>query len=65
MVEELEISAIKLHKARGKRLGAKWQNRWHMRLKPVDPMRLTVQSFERKFNPETLKSYKNERLLRH
>jgi hypothetical protein len=36
MVEELEISAIKLAKAR-KRLGAKWQNRWHMRLKPVDP----------------------------
>jgi hypothetical protein len=26
-------------------------------------MRLTVQSFERKFNQETLKSYKNERLL--
>jgi hypothetical protein len=35
MVEELEISAIKLAtKGRG---CAKWQNRWHMRLKPVDP----------------------------
>jgi hypothetical protein len=37
MVEELEISAIKLAQSERKRLGAKWQNRWHMRLKPVDP----------------------------
>jgi hypothetical protein len=62
MVEELEISAIKLAQSERK-LARNGKNRWHMRLKPLTPMRLTVQSFERKFNPEDLKSYKNERLL--
>jgi ribosomal protein L11 methylase PrmA len=45
MVEELEISAIKLAQREREEVGAKWQNRWHMRLNPLTPMRLTVQSF--------------------
>jgi nitrogen fixation/metabolism regulation signal transduction histidine kinase len=34
------------------KLGVKWQNKWHTRLKTLTPMRLTVQSFQRRFSPE-------------
>jgi hypothetical protein len=35
-----------------------------MRLKPIDPM-LNGSKLQRKFDPKTLKSTKNERLLRN
>jgi hypothetical protein len=55
MVEELEISAIKL--AQSEEIGAKWQNRWHMRLKPVDPNASHCTKLRKKIS-ETLKSQK-------
>jgi hypothetical protein len=55
MVEELEISAI-ISKARGKKF--KWQNRWHMRLKPVDPNASHCKASKENLIQETLKSYK-------
>jgi two-component system nitrogen regulation sensor histidine kinase NtrY len=33
MVDELELSATKLAQVNEKKLGAKWQNKWHMKLK--------------------------------
>jgi hypothetical protein len=37
MVEELEISAIKLAQSEREEAWREMANRWHMRLKPVDP----------------------------
>jgi hypothetical protein len=56
MVEELEISAIKLAQSDSGRY--EMANRWHMRLKPLTPMLSHCTKLRKKFNPETLKSYK-------
>jgi nitrogen fixation/metabolism regulation signal transduction histidine kinase len=55
MVDELEKCCKILPKAKEKKFGAKWLNVAHELKNPLTPMRLTVQSFQRRFNPEDLK----------
>jgi signal transduction histidine kinase len=53
MVEELEISAIKLAQSEREEAWREMAKQVAHEIKnPLTPMRLTVQSFERKFNPE-------------
>jgi two-component system nitrogen regulation sensor histidine kinase NtrY len=53
MVEELEISAVKLAQSEREEAWREMAKQVAHEIKnPLTPMRLTVQSFERKFNPE-------------
>jgi nitrogen fixation/metabolism regulation signal transduction histidine kinase len=61
MVEELEISAVKLAQSEREEAWREMAKQVAHEINPLTPMRLTVQSFERKFNPKILTSHKNER----
>jgi signal transduction histidine kinase len=56
MVDELELSAVKLAKSEREQAWREMAKQVAHEIKnPLTPMRLTVQSFERRFNPEDLK----------
>jgi nitrogen fixation/metabolism regulation signal transduction histidine kinase len=46
--DQKESFVLKLRKKHGE----KWQNRLHEVKNPLTPMKLTIQNFERKFDPE-------------
>ncbi len=53
MIDELEVSAVKLAKSEREQAWREMAKQVAHEIKnPLTPMRLTVQSFERKFNPE-------------